>query len=146
MDIKTFPYDEPNVDTQAITSDILTPDEPEVNIPAEVLSAIDDQIKELKKEVEEDGGTAIQRDTQVFSNQQEFLIEVIDKLEMLRHELAKKTLDGFKRAQIAWAQVPNYMWKYVPVVVSQFLYRAKANKGESLLGAFYTNKPFQEQK
>lgn len=146
MDIKPFPYDDSDIDNQAITTNITTPDHPEVAVPKNIIAALDDQIADLKKQVEEDGGTAIQRDTQVFSNQQEFLMEVIEKLQMLKHELTKNTEDGFKRAQIAWAQIPNYMWKYVPGVVCQYIHRTKAETGETLLSAFYNNKPFKSQK
>ena len=144
MNIETIPYDDPGVDTNAITRNILTPDQPEAKTPAEVLTAIDTQIKQLKKDIEQDGGTAIQNDTQIMSNQQEFLMDVVAKLEMLKHELSKHTQDGMKRAQIAWAQVPNYMWKYVPVVVSQYIYRAKGSSGDSLISSFYNNKPFKQ--
>jgi hypothetical protein len=139
MVIKSFPYDDPSNDPKEITSDILTPSKPEINVPTEVIQAIKDRIKELQDDVAEDGGTAIQRDSQLFSNNQEMLLDVIDKLEMLQHELSKKTEDGFKRAQIAWSQIPSYHWKHIPVVVSQFIYRARAsNTHESLIDTFYT--------
>lgn len=146
MTIKPIDYDNIPVDTKAITSDITNSTEPEVAVPSEVIKAIDDQIKQLENDIEEDGGTAIQTDSQLLSNQQEILRDIISKLEMIKKELAKGTLDGVKRAQIAWAQIPNFMWKYVPTVVSQYIYSTKANKGTSLISAFYNNKPFKEQK
>lgn len=143
MKIDSIPYNDVSVDTREISRDRLVHDEPKVQVPTEVTKAIADQIQDLEKQVEEDGGTAIQRDTQFLSNQQEFLMDVIDKLQMLLHELEKNTEEGVKRAQIAWAQIPNYMWKYIPTVVSQFIYTTKASSGDSLLGSFYHNKPFE---